>query len=123
MVETIIYTNAYLYRFNINLDELTIFNPATIAQTEYQFSTKSDTALIHYIDNNKGMKIRQYVQEGCVDIVGSCFRLWLKVQNDELAKELFSKAIIEHYSDCILKLNKQIEKYAKLKDTMYVSLQ
>jgi len=123
MAETIIHTNAYLYRFNINSDELTIFSPATVTQTEYQVTTKSNNASIHYWDNNKGMKIRQYAQEGCVDIIGNYFRLWLKVQNDALAKELFSKAIVEYYSNCILKINKQIEKYTRLKDTMYISLQ
>ena len=123
MLETVIYTDAYLYRFNINSDELTIFNPATVTQTGYQFDTKSNNALIHYIDNNKAMRINQYAQEGCIDIVGNYFRLWLKVQNDELAKELFSKAIVEYYSNRILELNKQIEKYTKLKDATYISLQ
>jgi hypothetical protein len=115
--------NAYLYRFSIRNDELTIFYPVIVSQTDYQKKVGDNSASLSYREKDKDRKIWHYATEGEVDFNGGYFRVWLKTRNDTKAKKLIKDEIDSYYTRCIDDLNKKLDNYVKLKNGVYSSLE
>lgn len=115
--------DAYLYRFSIKKDELTIFHPVTVSQTNYQLTVGDDLASLRYREKDQDKKICHYATEGEVNFVSGYFRVWLKIRNDTKAKKLIKDEINKYYTRCIANLNKQLDEYVKLKNGIYSSLE